>query len=178
MFLNIDINSHLFNKGLGVAPPYSAGAIINQSGWGGACWWYGWWCQLITIAKDPETHLGNEKNPGCLGYIGDYTTQYIGIIVNQYKDPYKPTSIMESSKGFFRGSPEYQSLLVSFAQGRHAAAHLTLQDAANIAFRNTCGGRTSPMPWECLVTGLRWVFGLAPKKTAGNKLNHYSWSLM
>ena len=22
-----------------------------------------------------ETHLSNEKNPGCLGYIGDYTTQ-------------------------------------------------------------------------------------------------------
>ena len=25
-------------------------------------------------------------------------------MINHYKDPYEPTSIMESSKGFFRGS--------------------------------------------------------------------------
>ena len=151
MYLNIDINSHLLNIRLEVAPPSSAGAIIYAIGMmlhddmdDGV--------RLITIAKDPETHLGNEKKHGCLGYIGDYTTQYIGIIVNQYRD-------------FFRGSPEYQSLLVMSAQGRHAAAHVTLQDAANIALRNTCGGLWSPMPWECLVTGLRsrWVFWLAKK---------------
>ena len=29
---------------------------------------------------------------------------YIGIIINHYKDPYYPTSVMESSKGFFRCS--------------------------------------------------------------------------
>ena len=32
--------------------------------------------------------LSNEKNPGCLGYIGGYTTSYMGIVTNQYKDPY------------------------------------------------------------------------------------------
>ena len=50
-------------------------------------------------------HMSNEKNPGWLGYIGDYTTQ-LGIIINHYKDPYYTTSIMESHKGFFRGSHE------------------------------------------------------------------------
>ena len=25
-----------------------------------------------------ESYLSNEKNPGCLGYIGDYTTQLYG----------------------------------------------------------------------------------------------------
>ena len=29
---------------------------------------------------------------------------YIGIIINHYKDPYEPTSVMESSRGFLRGS--------------------------------------------------------------------------
>ena len=28
----------------------------------------------------------------------------MGIIISHYKDPYQPTSIMESKKGFFRGS--------------------------------------------------------------------------
>ncbi len=40
------------------------------------------------------TQLSNEKNPGCLGYIGDYTTQLYrdynkpSIIINHYKDPH------------------------------------------------------------------------------------------
>ena len=46
--------------------------------------------------------MSNEKNLGWLGYIGDeILPSYIGIIINNYKNPYKPTSIMESSKGFF-----------------------------------------------------------------------------
>ena len=32
--------------------------------------------------------VSHEKSPGWLGYIGDYTTSYIGIIINHYKDPY------------------------------------------------------------------------------------------
>ena len=32
--------------------------------------------------------------PGCIGII----------LLNHYHDPYEPTSIMESNKGFFRGS--------------------------------------------------------------------------
>lgn len=32
----------------------------------------------------------NEKNPGRLGYVGDYTTQFY----RDYKDPYKPISKM------------------------------------------------------------------------------------
>ena len=49
----------------------------------------------------PGPHMSNEKHPGCLGCIGDYTTQYMGIFISQYKDPYKPTSIMESRRVFF-----------------------------------------------------------------------------
>ena len=34
-------------------------------------------------------HLSNEKYPGCLGYIGDYTTQFCGgLLVNHYKNAY------------------------------------------------------------------------------------------
>ena len=47
------------------------------------------------------SHVSNEKNPGCLDCIGDYTTQYMAIFTSQYKDPYKPTSIMESRSFFF-----------------------------------------------------------------------------
>ena len=33
--------------------------------------------------------MSKEKNPNCLGYIGDYTTQlYMGLTINIYKDPY------------------------------------------------------------------------------------------
>ena len=46
--------------------------------------------------------VGNENRaPGFLGYIRDYTTQFWGIILNHYKDRYQPTSIMESKKVFF-----------------------------------------------------------------------------
>ena len=34
-------------------------------------------------------YLSNEKNPVCLGYIRDYTTQLCGdSFINHYKDPY------------------------------------------------------------------------------------------
>ena len=36
-----------------------------------------------------QGHMSNEKNPGCLGYLGDdILPSYIGIIINHYKDPY------------------------------------------------------------------------------------------
>ena len=35
-----------------------------------------------------EVHLSNGKTTGCLGYIGEYTTQLCGDYINQYKDPY------------------------------------------------------------------------------------------
>ena len=35
------------------------------------------------------THMSNEKNLGCLGFIGDYTTQiYRDYNKHHYKDPY------------------------------------------------------------------------------------------
>ena len=48
--------------------------------------------------------MSNEKT--LVGWVikGVILPSYIGIIINHYKDPYKPTSIMESSKRFFRGS--------------------------------------------------------------------------
>ena len=37
---------------------------------------------------DPIAHMSHEKNPGCLGYIGDSTTQILHeIIINHYMDP-------------------------------------------------------------------------------------------
>ena len=57
---------------------------------------------IPTMCKCVElNYMSHEKNPGCLGYVGDYTIQ---LYINNYKDPNKPTSIMESDKGFFRGS--------------------------------------------------------------------------
>ena len=35
------------------------------------------------------------------GIEGIILPKYIGIIINHYKDSYEPTSIMESSEGFF-----------------------------------------------------------------------------
>ena len=35
------------------------------------------------VSSFPVTHMSNEKNPGCLGYIGDYTTRL-------YRDYNKP----------------------------------------------------------------------------------------
>ena len=45
--------------------------------------------------------MGSDQNPGWLGYIGDgILPSYIGVIISQYKDPYKPISLMEGNKGF------------------------------------------------------------------------------
>ena len=48
-------------------------------------------------------YMSNEQRvPGCLDYIGDeHLPSYMGIIMNHDKDPYKPTSIMESKGVFF-----------------------------------------------------------------------------
>ena len=49
--------------------------------------------------------MSSEKNPGCLGYIGDeILPSYVGIIISHYKDPYEPISRMECHKGFERCS--------------------------------------------------------------------------
>ena len=47
--------------------------------------------------------MSSEKNPGWLFDVGDYTTQLytVGILINHYKDPNKPTSIMESRRVIF-----------------------------------------------------------------------------
>ena len=49
---------------------------------------------------------------------------YIAIIMNNYKDPYSPTSIMESSRGFCRGSDDEhdeqnEQLVSRFVGGKH-----------------------------------------------------------
>ena len=41
------------------------------------------------------------KNPRWLDDTGDYTTQLYRDYITHYKDPYKPTSIMESRSLFF-----------------------------------------------------------------------------
>ena len=49
--------------------------------------------------------MSNEKNPGWLGFfLGIILPSCIGIIriiINHYKDPFEPTSIMESRRFFF-----------------------------------------------------------------------------
>ena len=51
------------------------------------------------------SHMSNEKTLGWLFLIGDdKLPSYMGIMISQYKDPYKPTSIMECHKGFERCS--------------------------------------------------------------------------
>ena len=46
--------------------------------------------------------MSHEENPGWLGYIGDdKLPNYMGILINHYKDPYLTTSIMESERVFF-----------------------------------------------------------------------------
>ena len=65
------------------------------------------WENVVTCPRwwlSKKKQLSDEKNLGCLGCKGDYTTQNMGILISQYKDPYKPTSIMESRRGFFRSS--------------------------------------------------------------------------
>ena len=70
-------------------------------------WWFGTQeCSLLF-----ERDVSNE-NPGCLGYIGDYTTQLCGdyhIIRNHYKDPYLTTGAEILPKathlGFTLGMP-------------------------------------------------------------------------
>ena len=51
---------------------------------------------IVFLANPPEMEafqpffqqidMSNEKNPGCLGCIGDYTTQFYG----DFNTPYKP----------------------------------------------------------------------------------------
>jgi len=65
-----------------------------------------WWCSPICLGSWRVEQVivpiiwAMKKNPGCLGCIGDYTTQYMGILISQYKDPFKPTRIMESRRVF------------------------------------------------------------------------------
>ena len=63
----------------------------------------GWWCsgELQLGVFDVFIHVSNEKNPGCLGYVGIILPNYMGILKGQYKDPYKSTSIMEFRRVFF-----------------------------------------------------------------------------
>ena len=42
----------------------------------------------FSIHSTHGTHISNEKSPGCLGYIGDYTT-LIGFIISHYRNPYQ-----------------------------------------------------------------------------------------
>ena len=45
--------------------------------------------------------MSNEKDPSCLGYIGDYTTQLYRDYNKTLQDPYWTTRIMDRKKVFF-----------------------------------------------------------------------------
>ena len=56
--------------------------------------------------------MSHEKNPGWLRYIVDstiYPVIYGLIVINPYKDPYKPASIMESRRVFFVAQVSWSS---------------------------------------------------------------------
>ena len=57
--------------------------------------------------------------------IRDCTTQlyYMGIAIDYYKDPYKTTSIMESTSFFFRGSIIYIHIHIQVYIYRYKDAH-------------------------------------------------------
>ena len=57
--------------------------------------------EISKIRSMVHRQVSNEKNPGGLGYIGDYSTQLYRDYNCHCKDPYYPTSIMESNKFFF-----------------------------------------------------------------------------
>ena len=57
---------------------------------------------VISKGNVSSNSIEPRKKNGWLGYIGDYLLpNCIGIIKGHYKDPYKPTSKMESDKLFF-----------------------------------------------------------------------------
>ena len=69
--------------------------------------WQNGWC-FSTLRRDclmaPKIpiHLSNEKKTGCLGCIGyEILPSFMGIIINHYKDPYKPTRIQWKVIRFF-----------------------------------------------------------------------------
>ena len=72
------------------APPVPIASFLCRNG---PPWGNGFWMVFGCL------WLG-EKNLRWLGYIGDYTN-YMGIIISHYKDPYETTSIMESKTFFF-----------------------------------------------------------------------------
>ena len=53
-----------------------------------------------------EFDMNSNHNPGGLGHVRVLLPSYIGIIISQYKDPYKPISKMECHKGFEHCSVE------------------------------------------------------------------------
>lgn len=52
--------------------------------------------------KPPPKNLLHEKNPGWFGCIGGlYYPLLLGFVISHYKNPFEPTSIMESHMFFF-----------------------------------------------------------------------------
>ena len=49
------------------------------------------------------TRLSNEKTPSCVRYLRDYTavSNYVGVIINRYKDPFIKQSILHGKHGIF-----------------------------------------------------------------------------
>ena len=74
--------------------------------------------KLVVNVARLSLALGEQwkKGPWLVALFRGWNTTlcYIGIIIDHYKDPYKPTSIMESKKCFFRGSGKSGSKWISF----------------------------------------------------------------
>ena len=63
--------------------------------------WILWVCLTHNSCQIPLP--SSVQNPGCLGYIGDEILPFLNgdYFISQYKDPYKPISIMECHMGVF-----------------------------------------------------------------------------
>ena len=81
------------------------------------------------------SQLSNEENLGWLGYIGDYTTQV-------YRDPYQPTSVIESKKFFLFVAQLKRKIIVQTSNfGFHVNQGWHLRRLRTVVLGNACAAK-------------------------------------
>ena len=87
--------------------------------------------------------MSNEKNLGWLGCIGGVIlSSYIGIIINHCKNPYSPTSIMESRRVFFVA----QVIRVPTPSGHDGNLKFTLPETNSLPPENRPSQKETHLP--------------------------------
>ena len=81
-------------------------------------------------------HLSNEQKHGCLGYIGEYTTQFWG---DYNKPSYWTTSIMESKAVFFRAyfRWHFSDIIWCWSVGNLYCTTMFTRSKENVCFNTT-----------------------------------------